>query len=644
MQTDIVAYDYSAVILLMITVFYYFRRRMHRTYRGLILIAIVAFTNIAAVCDATRVRFAGMDTVTELRFFNANFAYYLFVALIPPLFLLYVIADTGLWHKISGFRFRVVACSLPVVFYIVIIVVNFFVPVVFETGPGKELIKHWGYYLGNINLVFYIFLSILFLYRYVSSISRRRFLILLTPVVIVSAGMLVMLVWPEHHVGMFAISVSILVLVLIYRRVEDSADYVTGMYSYKVFVEDMRTNFRSRKRMDIILMNITNYKYAQRLVGYDVMLRMMGPVADEIFRTLRRYRAQFMCYYNGEGKFAIELSGRQLSNASEIANELSRSIHQAVRMDVADFELETTTCLACCPDDISDMDSLFMLISDIDLAETDGRIVSASHITGTREFEMKREMATIIDRALANHYFSVFYQPIYDIREKRFASAEALVRLRDPRFGYISPSLFIPLAEKNGAIHAIGSFVLEEVVKFIASDDFKPLGVDYIEINLSAMQCLRSDLADEIIDLCTRYGVDPQKINLEITETASAYSQSKLYGNISILADHGFSFSLDDFGTGYSNLMRIASLPLDIVKLDRAFVLMEEGGGHHVIIRNLIEMLKNMDLKVVVEGIETEEMAQSFIQMGVDEIQGFFYSRPLTKSAYIRFVREKMTA
>ena len=313
-------------------------------------------------------------------------------------------------------------------------------------------------------------------------------------------------------------------------------------------------------------------------------------------------------------------------------------------MDVADFELETTTCLACCPDDISDMDSLFMLISDIDLAETDGRIVSASHITGTREFEMKREMATIIDRALANHYFSVFYQPIYDIREKRFASAEALVRLRDPRFGYISPSLFIPLAEKNGAIHAIGSFVREEVVKFIASDDFKPLGVDYIEINLSAMQCLRSDLADEIIDLCTRYGIDPQKINLEITETASAYSQSKLYGNISILADHGFSFSLDDFGTGYSNLMRIASLPLDIVKLDRAFVLMEEGGGHHVIIRNLIEMLKNMNLKVVVEGIETEEMAQSFIQMGVDEIQGFFYSRPLTKSAYIRFVREKMTA
>jgi EAL domain-containing protein (putative c-di-GMP-specific phosphodiesterase class I) len=90
--------------------------------------------------------------------------------------------------------------------------------------------------------------------------------------------------------------------------------------------------------------------------------------------------------------------------------------------------------------------------------------------------------------------------------------------------------------------------------------------------------------------------------------------------------------------------MRIASLPLYIVKLDRVFVLMEESGGYHVIIKNLIGMLKEMRLKVLVEGVETQEMADSFIDMGVDEIQGFYYSRPLTKSAYIRFLKEKTTA
>ena len=284
--------------------------------------------------------------------------------------------------------------------------------------------------------------------------------------------------------------------------------------------------------------------------------------------------------------------------------------------------------------------ALFMLISDLDLAEATGRVLSAESITGTKEFTMKKEMSTIIDRALANHYFSVFYQPIYDTKTGKFSSAEALLRLRDPKYGYISPQLFIPLAEKSGAIHAIGSFVLEEVVKFIASDDFKQLGVDYIEINLSVMQCLRSNLADEIIDLTRKYKVPPSKINLEITETASGYSQSKLNTNITKLTENGFTVSLDDFGTGYSNLMRIAQLPLNIVKLDRAFVLMEESGGNHIIIKNLIRMLKDMNLRVLVEGIETEEMVESFTQMGVDEIQGFYYSRPLTKSAYLRFLKE----
>ena len=454
-------------------------------------------------------------------------------------------------------------------------------------------------------------------------------------------GLSVRAVASRHHVVCFTITICILMLVLINRRVEDYVDLSTGMHTYKVFAQDMETNFKTGKQMEIILLNIVNYKYALRMVGYDAMLKMMAPVSSEILRIMKRYHAQFMCYYNGDGKFAIELSKKHFGFAHEIADEIGRSIRQNIRMEIADFELEINTCLVNCPDDISDTDSLFMLIADLDLAEVSGKVVSASSITGTKEFTMKKEMTTIIDRALTNHYFSVFYQPIYDTAKKRFASAEALVRLRDPKYGYISPSLFIPLAEKSGAIHAIGSFVIEEVVRFIASEEFKTLGVDYIEINLSVMQCLRSDLADEIISVTDKYGVDPAKINLEITETASGYSQSKLHGNIQKLSEHGFTFSLDDFGTGYSNLMRITSLPLNIVKLDRVFVLMEESGGHHVIIKNLIEMLKNMDLKVLVEGVETGDMMESFTQMGVDEIQGFYYAKPLTKSAYIRFLKEK---
>ena len=644
MTTDVTAYDYCAFILLVIIVIYYLRVNVQGTYRGRIMTGIVALTIAASLCDATRVRFSGLDEVSDLRFLNVNAAYFLLLSFIPPLFLLYCIATTDMWHRLKMFKIKIVILAIPMAVYVPIIVLNYFHPLVFRVGPGKELITYWGYYLGYFILAFYMFIAAVFNRRNVYPIDRKRYYVLMAPIYMVATGILVSVIASRHHVICFMIALCILMLVLINRRVEDSVDFVTGMHTYKVFAEDMSTNFKTGKQMELILINITNYKYALRIVGYDAMVKNMGTVSEEILRIMKRYHAQFMCYYNGDGKFAIELSNRHFAFAHEIADEISRSIRQNIRMEIADFELDINACLVNCPDDIADVDSLFMLLSDLDLAESNGKVLSASSITGTKEFAMKKEMTTIIDRALTNHYFSVFYQPIYDTKKKRFASAEALLRLRDPKYGYISPALFIPLAEKSGAIHSIGSFVLEEVVKFIATDEFKSLDVDYIEINLSAMQCLRSDLANEIISLTNKYRVDPSKINLEITETASGYSQSKLYGNIQALSEHGFTFSLDDFGTGYSNLMRIASLPLNIVKLDRVFVLMEEAGGHHVIIRNLIEMLKNMNLKVLVEGVETEEMRDSFMSMGVDEIQGFFFSRPLTRTAYVRFIKEKASA
>ena len=114
MGSDVAVYDYCAFTLLMITGIYYFRSKVHRSYRGIILAVIVAVTAAASLCDATRVRFAGTDTVSDMRYLNITIIYYLFLAYIPPLYLLYVIADTDTWHIIREYRFRIVLCILPI--------------------------------------------------------------------------------------------------------------------------------------------------------------------------------------------------------------------------------------------------------------------------------------------------------------------------------------------------------------------------------------------------------------------------------------------------------------------------------------------------------------------------------------------------
>lgn len=183
-------------------------------------------------------------------------------------------------------------------------------------------------------------------------------------------------------------------------------------------------------------------------------------------------------------------------------------------------------------------------------------------------FDLMRDIDSIIENAITHKLFKVYYQPIYSIKDKHFNSAEALIRLFDDKYGFISPELFIPAAERSGAIHRIGAFVLDEVCRFISSEDFKKLGIDYIEVNLSVAQCMRNDLSEEILDIMKRHNVSSESINLEITETAASYSQENLVENMNELSASGIGFSLDDYGTGYSNMDRVSSMQFDIIKLD----------------------------------------------------------------------------
>ena len=227
------------------------------------------------------------------------------------------------------------------------------------------------------------------------------------------------------------------------------------------------------------------------------------------------------------------------------------------------------------------------------------------------------------------------------MKEKRFQSAEALLRLIDDKYGFISPELLIRAAEKSGAIHKIGSYVLEEVCRFISSEEYQALGLDYIEINLSVAQCMNEHLAEEILQMLKHYNVPVEQINLEITETAASYSQNTMISNIQTLNDAGIKFSLDDYGTGYSNMGRIISLPFHIVKLDKTLADAYGNDRMHIVLENTIRMIKDMDMKIVVEGIETEQLAEVFSALQCEYIQGYYYSRPLPEKDFITFIKQE---
>ena len=252
-------------------------------------------------------------------------------------------------------------------------------------------------------------------------------------------------------------------------------------------------------------------------------------------------------------------------------------------------------------------------------------------------------ISELTGRELKRKYYILKLTQIYSVKENKFHSAEALLRLKDEKYGFISPDIFISAAEKSGAIYRIGAFVLEEVCKFISSDRFKQLGLDYIEINLSAVECMQNNLAGQILDMLHKYGVRPDQINLEITETAASYSQKTMMDNLMALCDAGIHFSLDDFGTGYSNMKRIASLPLYLVKLDKSFTDVEDNPRMMIVLQNTIQMIKAMNMQIVVEGVETENLVKQFSDLECEYIQGYYYSKPVPQDEFVEFIEKSMT-
>lgn len=182
--------------------------------------------------------------------------------------------------------------------------------------------------------------------------------------------------------------------------------------------------------------------------------------------------------------------------------------------------------------------------------------------------------------------------------------------------------------------------MLDEVCRFIASDNFREIGLDYIEINLSVAQCMHGDLADKVLDTMKKYNVSPDQINLEITETAVSYGQNIMKNNLDKLSNAGISFSLDDYGTGYSNMRRVIQLPLKIVKLDKSFVDEQNNPKMWIMIQNTVKMLKDMNMEIVVEGIEDEEMVDQFSALECDFIQGYYFSRPVPEDEFVEFIRK----
>ena len=629
-------FDAAAIFVLLPIFIAVITKKLYKSNSSKVFIGVLVVIFVCAISDILSCfpNDLGMEAT-----WTTTTLYFVTRAMLPLLYLIYLLVLTDCFNKIKNNKLFGVLLFTP---YLAVFILSILSPtnglifsivlkngnITYQRGP---LI--WIVYATS---AIYILFCMYYIIKYRKYFSVHQFISLIAIVPISLASVLLQYFLPWILVEVFS---SVLALVLASLSIEapdELIDNKTGLMVSKQFYSFIKRGYITNNEHYILLINIYNFSLIYNLFDYDESNKFIKYISNLLNNHYRTINRTYKAYYLDEGLFSI----------STTSYDAAKVIADNIIMDFVSlktkfgFNPNYNIALMNSINDFEDVSSMVIFINNFHLEQTfEEPLIKISSIKNEKSFIIRNQIYKVIDYALKNNEFEMYYQPIYDVHTKKYKSAEALIRLNSDKYGFVMPSLFINHAEKNGKIIQIDDYVFDSVFKFIASDEFKELGLEYIEVNLSMLDCGDKSLISRITDLFNKYKINHNQINIEITESVNL-DHSRVDSNIQKLNELGISLSLDDYGTGFSNIERFTLLPLDIIKIDKTLVDKYLDENMTYVFKNTFNMIKDMKRKIVVEGVEDESQANKMIEYGCDYIQGYYYSKPLPKDKFIEFIKE----
>lgn len=414
-------------------------------------------------------------------------------------------------------------------------------------------------------------------------------------------------------------------------------DIVTGLPNQHLFKETIEKaiNVSSHEPFAIIQIELIDYKEICDAIGEEIGERLLTVISDRLSSCLTDISMLARVGFNQFMILQEEISDPEA--LSVLASRIVRLF--STPFNVGDDNIFTSVYVgvARCPDDGEDAATLIKHAGlALDAAKLDEPNSFAFYSADMNELvARRRRLVHDLHKAYENDEFELFYQPQIDVKTNQIIGAETLIRWFHPEQGMISPAEFIPIVEQTGLIVKLGNWILKMAcaqTKMWTEAGMSPLR---IAVNLSAIQFKQKDLIEIIKNAIEETNIDPSLIELEITEGVMMSDIDETVKKIQELVDMGFQIAIDDFGTGYSSLSYLRRLPIHKLKIDQSFVKdLHNSEDSKDIIRCIIGMAKGLRLDVIAEGIEDDEQLQFLNQLGCDEGQGYYFSKPVSASEF----------
>lgn len=424
-----------------------------------------------------------------------------------------------------------------------------------------------------------------------------------------------------------------------------SHDALTGLANRSAFLQELdHIHARARQHNTgcaVLAVHVNRFEKINENYGHAAGDEFLQILTE---RLQSRLRTSDAIGRTGSREFTVALACSTDAGAVEArARELLRAIGEPALISEHTIVPSLTMGMAMYP---QDSDTANGLLRDAARAQAMTQLLNAEpFIRLTRQLgevaEEQNRIEALLQHVLTHGGFELHYQRILDTNGET-AALEALLRLQDANGKFVSPAVFIPIAEATGAILKIGRWVIGEVARQLAA--WRAAGYELVPValNISALEIVQPNFATEVLDTLLRHNVPPQYVQVELTESSAMPENLLALENMLALTAAGVQISIDDFGTGFSSLYRLHKVPAALLKIDRSFVAgMMELTGTYPIVLTIISMAHSLNMGVIAEGVETEDQFNTLMEMGCDQFQGYYFCRPLPAAQVEHSLRRK---
>ncbi|EPH2378652.1 putative bifunctional diguanylate cyclase/phosphodiesterase, partial [Acinetobacter baumannii] len=426
---------------------------------------------------------------------------------------------------------------------------------------------------------------------------------------------------------------------LSYLKNYDSLTHLPNRFYYYNQLHQYLVNpSYSFKNLALIRINIDRFRAFNEFLNNDSGDELLKQFAQRL--RLTNINAILVAYLNGDD-FAIiyEISPIH-PNIEQYCQNILQALNAPFYIDEQEYFITASIGVACFPEHGRQIDHLNNHAEQaLSEAKRLGGNTISYYCNKTTNPYKTADLEQELRKAIQNDEFVVYYQPKINLNDKSIKGFEALIRWQHPEKGLVMPNMFIPFAERSSLISDIGKVVLDKVGKQL--QEWKKAGYAdvRVSVNIVAQQIHRGLLLSDLDEVLDTYHLDGSNLELEITESALLDNTDNVKKLLHSIKERNISIALDDFGTGYSSLAYLTEYPIDVLKIDRAFVSKIGDQKQEAIVNAMIAMGKSMGLKLVAEGVETEEQVIYLQKQQCDFLQGFFFSRPLHPNQILQYLQ-----